>query len=264
VKPFIKWAGGKSQLLSQYEPYLPKSFHTYYEPFLGGGAVFFHLKPERAVLSDSNEHLVTTYYCVRDYLDDLVALLQEHKARHCSDYYYQVRSHQPTTELEQAAKFIYLNKTCFNGLYRVNSKGLFNVPIGSYKDPAICDVDALSAASAALQGADLDVADFQVVADRATADDFVYLDPPYAPISDTSDFTGYTKDRFGEADQIRLRDLFTKLAWRGVKVALSNSDCLFIRELYQDFQIIEVQAGRAINSNGSSRGKISELLIVSY
>jgi DNA adenine methylase len=195
----------------------------------------------------------------------LIACLKVHRDRHCADYYYQVRASVCGSPLERAARLIYLNKTCFNGLYRENSKGLFNVPIGSYKKPTICDDELLYATSAALRSTHIESGCFETVLHHATSShDFVYLDPPYHPLSATSKFTSYNRYAFTEADQIRLRDTVVTLANRGVKVMLSNSDCPFIRELYQDFTTHTIVASRAINSNAEKRGKITEVLVTSY
>ena len=263
-RPFLKWAGGKSKLLTQYIPYFPKNLKTYYEPFLGGGAVFFYLQPKNAVLTDINLELINAYRCVRDNLEQLIPLLEKHQQRHTKDYYYQVRSQSVTTELERAARFIYLNKTCFNGLYRENSKGLFNVPIGKYKSPKVYNTTLLGSVSVALQSAQIEVRPFDTVMDYAKSDDFIYFDPPYYPLSPTSNFTAYNYCSFNEFDQIRLKNKFVELAERGVKVMLANSDCLFIRELYNNFKIYEIAAARAINSKAGKRGKITEILITSY
>ncbi|HEY9799659.1 MAG TPA: DNA adenine methylase [Leptolyngbyaceae cyanobacterium] len=264
-RPFLKWAGGKSRLIPQYQPYLPKNYQTYYEPFLGGGALFFHLRPQKAILTDINFDLITTYCCVRDRVEELIALLQEHKSKHNRDYYYTVRGKTVDDELEQAARFIYLNKTCYNGLYRVNSQGKFNVPLGKYKKPNICQEDLLRAASDLLSTSEIKQADFTEVLNSATSsDDFVFLDPPYHPISDTSYFTGYSIYRFSEIQQIKLRDTFKELSERGVKVMLSNSDSDFIRSLYSSFNIHTISAARSINSNIKKRGKITEILVTSY
>jgi DNA adenine methylase len=277
-RPFLKWAGGKTQLLQQYEDLLPKRFQNYYEPFLGGGAIFFRLfetkhPPVRSFLMDINLELINTYRCVKSDVQALIDQLMIHQQQHCKDYYYGIRSQQADprgwfeqgNNVERAARFIYLNKTCFNGLYRENLKGHFNVPMGSYKNPPILAAEVLYAASFALTNAQIEAQSFEVIAEHATtAKDFVYFDPPYFPISDTSKFTSYSKDSFSAEDQIRLRDTFKALAKRRVKVMLSNSDCPFIRDLYQDFNIHTIQASRHINSKGSKRGKITEVLITSY
>jgi DNA adenine methylase len=266
-RPFLKWAGGKSRLIQQYIPYFPQFYKTYYEPFLGGGAVFFYLQPTTSVLTDINAELISTYRCVRDKVDDLICLLKEHKAKHSRDYYYSVRSSSSENDLEQAARLIYLNKTCYNGLYRLNSQGKFNVPLGSYKNPNICQENLLRAASKALSYCEIKQTDFSHLLTSATgSEDFVFCDPPYHPISNTSYFTGYNGNSFGEKDQIRLRDVCAELASRGVKVMVCNSDCEFIKKIYQEikFNIYAIAASRSINSNTQKRGMINELLITSY
>lgn len=264
-RPFLKWAGGKGRLIQQYSNYLPQNYKTYYEPFLGGGAVFFHLLPPRAVLTDINPALVNVYRCIRDDVAAIIALLEGYQQQHCKDYYYEIRSNPGSNNIEKAARLIYLNKTCFNGLYRENSKGEFNVPFGRYQNPRVCHPDLLQAASIALQNTELAVRSYEAVLEVAqTAEDFVYFDPPYYPLSATSCFTAYSRHAFNQQDQIRLRDSFASLADRGVKVMLSNSDCAFVRELYRDFKIHTIAAARAINCNASQRGKITEVLVTSY
>ncbi|MEG4086203.1 DNA adenine methylase [Microcoleus sp. POL10_C6] len=277
-RPFLKWAGGKTRLIGQYQPYFPEKFTTYYEPFLGGGAVFFYLAQQhpglQAVLTDINPELINAYRCVRDKVEELILLLEDHQLEHTKnnkDYYYWVRSRSYKTDTEKAARLIYLNKTCYNGLYRENSKGEFNVPIGRYKNPNICQADLLRSVSSLLAPAQIEVRKFGEILDFATSnEDFVYFDPPYYPISATSNFTTYSRDNFKESEQIKLRDIFAELAERGVKVMLSNSNCDFIEKIYSDTQlfpnkslpkIIEISASRGINSNTSKRGQIKELLI---
>lgn len=268
-RPFLKWAGGKSKLIQQYIPYFPNKFETYHDPFLGGGAIFFYSysfhSNTQPFLTDINPELINAYCCVKDNVESVIHLLEEHQLRHNKDYYYDMRSRTLGTPIERAARLIYLNKTCFNGLYRENSKGEFNVPIGTYKNPKICDSDLLRTVSAALKFAKIEVRPFEAILDYAkTEQDFVYFDPPYYPLSPTSNFTAYSRYSFNESDQIILRDTFAELAVRGVKVMLSNSDCPFIREIYQDFKIHEISASRAINSNANKRGKIGEVLVTSY
>ncbi len=264
-RPFLKWAGGKSKLIPQYRPYLPKEFINYFEPFLGGGALFFALLPKSAYLGDINGELINLYTCIRDDVESLIKTLKVHQANHKKDYYYQIRATKPDNKIERAARLLYLNKTCFNGLYRENSKGQFNVPIGSYKNPKICDPDLLRNGSQALGGKYLEACSFEKVLEQAKDyRDFVYFDPPYYPLNPTSNFTSYSRHNFGEKEQIKLQDVFTQLANRGVQVMLSNSDCSFIRDLYKDYQIGEILAARAINSKAEKRGRIKELLITSY
>ena len=265
LRPFLKWAGGKTKLIQQYIPCFPKKFKTYYEPFLGGGAIFFYLNPQLAVLTDINAELVNTYRCVKNNVEELILLLKEHQLKHSKEYYYGVRQGNGITPIEKAARLIYLNKTCFNGLYRENSKGEFNVPIGKYKNPKICNAALLRSVSAALQPTQIDVRPFEDILKYASSsDDFVYFDPPYYPLSPTSNFTAYSRYSFSEDDQIRLKEVFAELAGRDVKVMLSNSDSQFIRGLYKDFNIHSISASRLINSNAMKRGKITEVLITSY
>ncbi|MEH2452109.1 DNA adenine methylase [Nostoc sp.] len=266
-RPFLKWAGGKSRLIQQYIPYFPKSYKNYYEPFLGGGAVFFYLRPTAAILTDINAELINTYCCVRNDVEELISILKEHKIRHNKDYYYSVRNNSVGTEIEKAARLIYLNKTCFNGLYRVNSQGKFNVPLGRYENPNICHENLLRLASIALSHAEIRQADFTEVLNHATSsDDFVFFDPPYHPISDTSYFTAYNQNCFSRKDQELLRDTCAELASRGVKVMVCNSDSEFISKIYTDinFETYRIKAARSINSNIKNRGMIYELLITSF
>lgn len=277
-RPFLKWAGGKSKLIEQYIPYFPKEFSCYYEPFLGGGAMFFylcdaaksggrshHFPNIQKYISDINADLINTYLCVKGDVELLISLLEKHQLNHCKEYYYQVRASKPDTAFELAARLIYLNRTCFNGLYRENSQGEFNVPMGKYKNPKICHSDLLRSASLALQDTEILVSHYYTILKNAkTEQDFVYLDPPYYPLSSTSNFTAYSSNSFDKNEQIKLRDVVKLLTERGVKVMLSNSDCVFVRELYSEFNIYEILATRAINSKAEKRGKITELLITSY
>jgi len=264
-RPFLKWAGGKGRLIQQYQPYFPKTFDTYYEPFLGGGAIFFHLLPPQSILMDINPELVNVYECIRDQVEQVIYVLEKHARSHSPDYYYQMRATQGVSKTERAARLIYLNRTCFNGLYRENSRGMFNVPMGRYKNPQICNALLLRSVSQALRHTQLYVKSFDAILELAHGkQDFVYFDPPYHPISATSNFTAYNRYSFHPADQVCLHHTALELAQRGVSVMLSNSDCDFIRNLYQDFHIYSVSATRAINSNAQKRGKITELLITSY
>jgi len=269
ARPFIKWAGGKSRLIDQYKPFLPTNYARYHEPFLGGGALFFYLAPslqaqgKAAFLSDLNPELVNVYRCVRDRVEELIEQLAMHQAQHEEAHYYRVRSQLETDPIRRAARFIYLNKTCYNGLYRENQKGLFNVPMGRYKNPPICAPDLLRSASAALQIADISERPFTAVTERAkNAGDFVYFDPPYHPLSKTSKFTAYSRDRFTADQQTELKTIIHQLAARQVSVLASNSDCPFIRELYADFAIKTITAARSINSKASKRAKITEVLVI--
>ena len=273
AKPFLKWAGGKQQLLSQFEKYFPANFDRYLEPFVGGGAVFFHLwntnrLPEHKFLFDNNEELVNAYCIVRDKLDELISLLTTHQKNHSQEYFYQIRNLDrqdiKLSDVDRAARTIYLNRTCYNGLYRVNSKRQFNVPIGSYKNPKILYEDVLEAASLALQNVSIKVMDFREVKALAQPNDFFYFDPPYDPISETASFTGYTADSFRQADQRDLAKVFEELTNKGCSCMLSNSYTPFIRELYRHFEIKVVNARRAVNSDVNGRGTIREIVVLNY
>lgn len=273
AKPFVKWVGGKRQLLSQFRALelYPSVFDgvsgRYFEPFVGGGAVFFDLQPKNAIISDLNSELITTYLVIRDNVEPLIELLRKHI--YDKDCFLNIRAMNPAemSELDVASRFIYLNRTCFNGMYRVNSKGQFNVPFGRYKNPIICDEGNLRAVSRALKGVEILNADYKVAVSKAKVGDFVYFDPPYYPVSPTSSFTSYTKDGFAEKEQIELRDIFAELSNRGCYVMLSNSDTTFIRDIYsrlKNVTITTVNAGRSINSKVAGRGKITELVITNY
>lgn len=266
--PFLKWAGGKSRLLKQYAPYFPPRTEIghYYEPFIGSAAVFFYLQPQNSTLSDINEKLIDVYRVVQQDVEGLIRLLKGHKNEKV--HFYQTRALDPAdlTPQEQAARLIFLNKTCYNGLYRENRKGRFNVPFGRYKNPNICDERRLKTASKVLQRVDLQVADFDEVVSEAVPGDFIYFDPPYAPISATSNFTNYNRHDFRIADQRRLADTVHRLTIRGCNVMLSNSDSPLIYELYGErgYRFIEVHSRRNINSKADRRGVITELLILNY
>jgi DNA adenine methylase len=269
---FLKWAGSKLQLIGQFENLFPPTFRNYYEPFVGSGAVFFYvkskLKPNKVILSDTNEELINCFAVVRDKPSELVELLLNHRKRHSKEYYYAVRSVQSNRldSVNRAARFIYLNKTCFNGLYRVNSKGQFNVPFGDYDNPSIFDKNILFQASQLLQDVDLQIMTFEKVLDFAGKDDFVYFDPPYLPLSKTSNFTRYSKSDFTMKEQKRLSEVFGILDSRGCFVMLSNSDHALTRQLYRDYEknAVIVRAKRMINSVGSKRGAINELVVTNY
>jgi DNA adenine methylase len=263
-RPFLKWAGGKGQLLDQLRLRMPTRYRRYLEPFAGGGALFFSLQPKQALLADINAELIDCYVATRDDVEGVIEALGSH--RYATEDYYRVRAVDRTTLslAERAARTIYLNKTGYNGLYRVNRAGKFNVPMGRYSNPLFCDRENLHACSRALRGVDLRVADFEEVAARAKSGDFVYFDPPYVPLSDSSDFTSYVPGGFGADQQRRLATLFAKLAGRGVQAMLSNSDTPTVRELYRGFPIHRVLAARYINSRGSRRGKVGEVVVTNY
>jgi len=266
VKPFIKWAGGKSQLLPEMSKLFPPKtqINRYFEPFLGGGAVFFYLQHPKSFLSDTNKNLVELYDVVKNNVEDLIKALKKHKNER--DYFYEVRAQKSgeLSQVERAARLIFLNKTCFNGLYRENSKGEFNVPFGKYKNPTICDEEGLRSASLALKRVKITRSEFHSVLSQAKTTDFIYFDPPYHPLNKTSNFTSYTAGGFGEKEQRDLAEVYKELAERGCFVMLSNSDTPLIRELYKEFSIHEIQASRAINSKAEGRGKITELLVINY
>jgi DNA adenine methylase len=269
---FLKWAGGKLQLIEQFENLFPRKFRNYYEPFIGSGAVFFYvkskLKPNKVILSDTNEDLINCFVIVRDKPSELVELLLNHRKKHSKEYYYAVRSIESNRldSVDRAARLIYLNKTCYNGLYRVNSKGQFNVPYGDYESPSIFDKSTLFQASQLLQGVHLQVMTFEKVLDFARKDDFVYFDPPYIPLSKTSSFTRYSKSDFSMKEQKQLSEVFEALDSRGCFVMLSNSDQALTRELYRHYKknTVVVRAKRMINSVGSKRGAINELIVTNY
>ncbi len=267
-KPFLKWVGGKRQLLEQFAPLLPKKYRAYHEPFVGGAAMFFDLRTQQpdlpATLSDVNSELVDCYTAIRDRVDDVFTALKCHK--HDSDHYYEVRAIKPSALSlpARAARTIFLNKCGFNGLFRVNKSGQFNVPFGRYDKPNFLDEPNLRACADALRGTTIVHGDFATVAERAEKGDFVYFDPPYVPLSRTADFTAYIPGGFGEHQQRALAELFAKLAKDGVHVMLSNSDTFLVRELYGAFDIKTVSASRSVNSKSTGRGKTNEVLVRSW
>ena len=267
-RPFIKWAGGKQRLIRELVSRMPANYHRYFEPFLGGGALFFFLRPEHAYLSDINDSLVNTYNAVKNNTDKLITDLKKHVYE--KEYFYEVRNADRTSEfkywsdIEKASRFIFLNKTCFNGLHRVNSKGQFNTPFGRYKNPTIVDEPNLKLCSKALETANLKVQSFLDIEEQAMEGDFVYFDPPYAPINSTSNFTSFAKEGFDDDMQLALRDLCARLDKRGVMWMQSNSAVPLIENLYKDYKIERISALRAINSKANSRGKIDEVVITNY
>jgi DNA adenine methylase len=266
VRPPVKWVGGKTGLLDQLLPLVPKKFDRYYEPFVGGGAMFFALQPERAMLSDSNGELMNVYFSIRDHVERVITLLGNIPVDE-GTFYAMREENAPFDSPRRAARTIYLNKTCFNGLYRVNQKGEFNVSWGK-KDPkafpAAYDFENLRACSKVLQGISLWVADYRERMFLAGKGDFVYLDPPYAPVSKTSNFTSYTADKFGPKDQERVAEAFADLSAQGVYVMLSNADTLEMRKLYKGFKIDTVHARRNVNCDGAKRGKVNEIVVRNY
>lgn len=270
----VKWAGGKRQLLNQLEILFPKKFKNYFEPFVGGGAVAFHIiktrKPKEIFLSDINEELINVYEIVRDNVFELIDLLKKHKEIHGKEgkeFYTNVRNQNPyvMSKLSRAARFIYLNRTCFNGLYRVNSKGQFNVPMGKYDNPGIVQEKELIQISKLLKGVKLKVQSFEKILSYVKKGDFVYFDPPYYPLNKAS-FTTYTKETFLDKEHKKLFDLFVELDKKGAKVMLSNSSAPFILNLYKKYKskVKHVDATRMINCNAEKRGKVKEVVIMNY
>jgi len=265
--PFVKWAGGKRQLLPQMEKYFPKHYNRYIEPFIGGGAVFFHLIPENSIISDNNPDLINCYKVIKDDVERLIKSLKKHIYEKI--YYYEIRAldrdvkkFAELSDIEKASRSIYLNKTGYNGLYRVNSKGLFNVPFGRHKNPKICDETNLRNVSQTLKKVEIFLGSFEICLDFVEKDDFIYFDPPYFPLSDTALFTSYTKNSFDKSSQLKLFEVFMELNERGCNLMLSNSYSEFILDLYKDFKIITLKAKRNINSNSQKRGLINEVLIL--
>lgn len=274
-RPFLKWVGGKGKLVSELIKSAPAEFGTYFEPFLGGGALFFALKPKKAVLNDLNDHLMTTFEVVKNGPQDLIQSLMEietayyaygdNEARKAMFLRMRGEFNEPRLDaLRRASLMIFLNKTCFNGMYRENSGGKFNVPFGKYLHPTICDTSNLEKTSVLLRDVRLISKSFERAIDKAKKGDFVYFDPPYMPISKTSSFTSYYETNFALNEQIGLRNVFVKLAKRGVFVMASNSYCTAVAALYSDFNLRTVMAGRSINSRGDRRGKIREYIITNY
>ena len=272
-KPFVKWAGGKRQILDKLIKYVPEDFNTYYEPFVGGGALFFELSPKNAVINDSNEELINVFRCIKDEekLTKMCNELNHHEANHSEEYYYKIRNidrdknkFNRLSDYKRAARTIYLNKACFNGLYRVNSKGEFNVPFGKKLKVNTYEGQNIGIIHAYLNFNNIKILsiDFEEAVKDAKEGDFIYFDPPYD--SDTSTFNNYTEDGFSKDEQIRLSNVFKNLSDRGCYVMLSNHNTILINELYKDFYIHKITAKRNINSNGKKRGKVEEVIITNY
>ncbi|MBE9252151.1 DNA adenine methylase [Dolichospermum sp. LEGE 00240] len=273
VKPFVKWAGGKRQLVPTIlANHLPKNYNlqTYYEPFIGGGALLFSLQPKKAVINDSNAELINCYKIIKNSLDELIEDLKNHKNNEY--YYYDIRdwdrekNFKSKTEVQRASRIIFLNKTCYNGLFRVNSQGQFNVPFGKYKNPNILDIAVLKAVNKYLNENQVRIlnSDFQEAVKDAKRGDFIYLDPPYDPVSETASFTGYDVNGFNKQEQRRLKEVFDDLNSRGCHILLSNAYTEFIEDLYKDYLHTKISAIRAINCNGKKRGKVDEILVKNY
>ncbi len=270
VKPFVKWAGGKRQLISTLKEHLPKDYNTYYEPFIGGGALLFELQPETGVINDRNIELINCYRVIKNSVEELIEDLKKHK--NTEEYYYRMRgwdrkkSYKTKTPIEKASRIIYLNKTCYNGLFRVNSQAQFNVPFGRYKNPNILDQEVLRGVSKYFNNNHVQIlrSDFSQAVETAEKGDFIYFDPPYDPVSDTASFTGYAMNGFNRDEQERLKATVDELNQRGCKVLLSNSYTDFIVDLYKDYKRVKISALRAINSNARKRGKVDEILVKNY
>ena len=272
VSPILKWVGGKRQLLDSIVPLIPE-YSTYYEPFVGGGAVLFGTQPKKAVINDSNEELMNVYRVIKEDPEELIAKLKEHQEKNCEPYFYEVRSldrdkdaYRSLTRVEKAARIIYLNKTCYNGLFRVNSSGEFNSPWGRYKKPNIVNEETIHALCQYLNKGKIAIlcGDYREALKGIRKGAFVYFDPPYMPISASASFTGYTAAGFGPQEQKALKEQCDRLTKRGIKFLLSNSACPFIEELYRDYKIEYVSAKRAINANPEKRGAIEEVLVRNY
>lgn len=272
ISPFVKWVGGKRQLMPSIVEHLPNDIRNleYIEPFVGGGAVLFHLQPTVAIINDFNAELINVYNVIKNDLDKLIESLQKHENN--AEYFYKIRgidradSFSALSAVERASRFIYLNKTCFNGLYRVNNSGEFNTPFGRYKKPNIVNDPTLKAVSKYLNSKNITIqsGDYNIVLKNANANSFVYLDPPYHPIAEGSNFTGYIPGGWNKDDQIKLREACDDLDRRNIKFLLSNSSSDFIIDQYKNYKITTVKAIRTINANGADRGEVDEVLIKNY
>lgn len=270
IAPFLKWVGGKRQLMPAIKELIPKKYTDYYEPFIGGGAVLFELQPKKAIINDFNEELINVYQTIKENPEELILDLKTHKNE--SDYFYDLRaldreeSFENMSNIKKASRVIYLNKTCYNGLYRVNNSGEFNSPFGRYKNPNIVNETTIRAVSKYLNTNNITIlnGDFETALKGIKKGDFVYFDPPYHPVSSSSNFTGYIQGGFDMYEQVRLRDLCNELNKKGVSFLLSNSATQFIEDLYKDYKISYVKANRSINSNAKKRGEIDEVLIRNY
>lgn len=271
-KPFVKWAGGKRQIIDKLKQYVPTNYNCYYEPFIGGGALFFELSPKKAVINDSNQELMNVYkvLCDHEKYTKMCKVLNNYEANHSEEQYYEIRnkdkekSFARLSDYKKAARTLYLNKSCFNGLYRVNSKGQFNVPFNKNKKVNTYDGENLLTIHMHLNMNDITIenVDFEESVKTAKKGDFVYFDPPYD--SDTNTFNSYTEEGFGKDEQRRLAKVFKELDSRGVYVMLSNHNTTLINELYKEYNIHVIEAKRSINSKGTKRGNVEELIITNY
>lgn len=272
IEPYLKWAGGKRQLVRELKKKMPEEYGKYFEPFVGAGALFFYLGPEKAVINDANVDLMVTYSAIRDDIDGLIGLLRDYQERNTSEDFYKIRKLDriksecsKMTDTEKAARTIYLNKTCYNGLYRVNSQGHFNTPFGGYKRPVICDEALLRNIHNHLNESDIEIknGDFENAVASAKEGDFVYFDPPYHS-QDNTNFTSYQSGGFNENEQMRLKVVFDKLTEKGIKCILSNSKTEFITSLYGEYKIKTVRMPRMINCDGNNRGEVDEVIIKNW
>ncbi|HFR3815315.1 TPA: DNA adenine methylase [Streptococcus suis] len=272
LQPFTKWTGGKRQLLPVIKSLMPDNYNSYFEPFIGGGAVFFELIPKKAIINDFNSELINCYRQIKDNPQKLIELLTKHQENNSKEYYLELRAVDrdnrinKMTDVERAARIMYMLRVNFNGLYRVNSKNQFNVPYGRYKNPKIVDSELILSISQYLNKNNIEIltGDFEKAVEDVGAGDFVYFDPPYIPLSETSAFTSYTHEGFSYEEQVRLRDVFRKLDKKGAYVMLSNSSSPLVEELYKGFNIHKVEAIRTNGAKASSRGKISEFIVTNY
>ena len=271
LKPVLKWVGGKRQLLGKIAPLLPREIESYCEPFLRGAAVLFFIRPSKAIVNDLNGELIALYETIRDDVELLIEDLRKH--RNTREYFYELRgidrdpeAFEKLSKIERASRLIYLNRTCFNGIFRVNARGEFNTPFGCYKDPSIVNEPVLRAINDYLKNSDVSIfsEDFEKTLSRVSGETFVYFDPPYEPVSETANFTRYCREGFGRDEQIRLKRCCDDLSSRGIKFLLSNSSSDFIRELYKDYEIVTVGAKRSVNSDTAKRGAVGEVLIRNY
>lgn len=270
--PVLKWVGGKRQIILEISKLFPKNIHKYkyVEPFVGGGAVLFHLQPKDATINDYNKELINVYHVIKNNLEDLIIDLKKHENN--ADYFYRIREldraekYKELTNIQRASRIIYLNKTCYNGLYRVNSSGEFNAPFGRYKNPNIVNEPTLKAVNKYLKENNIRIltGDYKDILDKTDKKSFVYIDPPYDPVSKSSNFTGYIQGGWNNEDQIRLKKACDELDQKGIKFLLSNSATDFIKSLYTGYEINIIKASRAINSNGDGRGSVEEVLIRNY
>lgn len=262
IVPFLKWAGGKRWLVSSGHHVFPNKYNRYVEPFLGSAAVFFHLKPAKAILSDRNQELIETYIAIKNEWESVVKILRQHQRLHSKEYYYHVRTQKTRTTYRRAAQFIYLNRTCWNGLFRVNLSGEFNVPIGT-KTKVLLESDDFQNVSNLLKNASLRCADFETIVDETREDDFLFVDPPYTVKHNINGFIKYNENLFSWQDQIRLRNCLVNARERGVKILMTNADHNSVRSLYKDWKIVKAKRSSLIASSSSSRGRVAELLITS-